>query len=207
MGYSNFNQIKSVAKKFKLDVRISSLFPKIDLVQPSACLVETVRRSTVMVMTNEKTKTERLISPILIEIAQAYTDQFSFFSGEALDVNADDDLEDDCDFFFTGQPPKPYIDAPIVALIKSRDQDTEWSVAQCAAQMQGAKLYNETEGKAIPVIYGCVTDGTEWLFMKLEANVIHLDNRALTDLASIVGAWHTVLKSFTPTLAALKLKK
>ena len=204
MGYSNYEQIKTVAKKFKFEVRITGLFPKIDVVQPSACLVESLRRSSVMVLTNEKTKLERVVSPILLEIAQAYTENFSFFSGELLDVNEADDLVDECDFFFTLQPPRPYVDAPIVAMIKSKDEDLEWGVAQCAAQMYAAKLYNETEGKVMPTIFGCVTDGTEWQFVKLENDVFHLDNRVITDLPSILGVWHQILKSL---LATFKLKK
>ena len=204
MGYSNYEQIKTVAKKFKFEVRITSLFPKIDIVQPSACLVESLRRSSVMVLTNEKTKLERVVSPILLEIAQAYTENFSFFSGELLDVNEADDLVDECDFFFTLQPPRPYVDAPIVAMIKSKDEDLEWGVAQCAAQMYAAKLYNETEGKVMPTIFGCVTDGTEWQFVKLENDVFHLDNRVITDLPSILGVWHQILKSL---LTTFKLKK
>ena len=204
MGYSNYEQIKTVAKKFKFEVRITSLFPKIDIVQPSACLVESLRRSSVMVLTNEKTKLERVVSPILLEIAQAYTENFSFFSGELLDVNEADDLVDECDFFFTLHPPRPYVDAPIVAMIKSKDEDLEWGVAQCAAQMYAAKLYNETEGKVMPTIFGCVTDGTEWQFVKLENDVFHLDNRVITDLPSILGVWHQILKSL---LATFKLKK
>ena len=196
MGYSNFKKIKTVVKKFNLDVQIVNLFPEVEKVEPSAWLVETLRRSNVMVLTNEKTKSERVISPILVEIAQSYTAHISFFSGEPLNVRPEDDLSGECDFFFALHPPKPYIDAPIVSLAESKDEDMEWGVAQCAAQMYGAKLYNEMEGKPIPVIFGCATDGIEWQFMKLENNVYYLDNHVFTELTSILGVWHQILQSF-----------
>ena len=81
-------------------------------------------------------------------------------------------------------------------MAESKDEDMEWGVAQCAAQMYGAKLYNEMEGKDIPIIFGCATDGIEWQFMKLENNVYHLDNRVFTELTSILGIWHQILKSY-----------
>ena len=196
MGYSNFKKIKTVVKKFNLDVQIVNLFPEVEKVEPSAWLVETLRRSNVMVLTNEKTKSERVISPILVEIAQSYTAHISFFLGEPLNVRPEDDLSGECDFFFALHPPKPYIDAPIVSLAESKDEDMEWGVAQCAAQMYGARLYNEMEGKPIPVIFGCATDGIEWQFMKLENNVYYLDNHVFTELTSILGVWHQILQSF-----------
>jgi hypothetical protein len=38
-------------------------------------------------------------------------------------------------------------------------------VPQCAAQLLGAKLYNEKKGVKLDKIYGCVTTGNEWLFL------------------------------------------
>ncbi len=131
MGYSNYKKIKTVVKKFKLDVQIANLFPEVKRVEPSDWLIETLRRSKVMVLTNEKTKSERVISPILVEIAQSYTKHISFFSGEPLNVRPEDDLSGECDFFFALHPPKPYIDAPIVSLAESKDEDMEWGIAQC----------------------------------------------------------------------------
>ena len=199
MGYSNYKKIKTVVKKFKLDVQIANLFPEVKRVEPSDWLIETLRRSKVMVLTNEKTKSERVISPILVEIAQSYTKHISFFSGESLNVRPEDDLSGECDFFFALHPPKPYIDAPIVSLAESKDEDMEWGIAQCAAQMYGAKLYNEMEGKDIPTLFGCATDGIEWQFMKLEDNTYYLDDHVFTELPSILGVWHQILQSFLIT--------
>jgi hypothetical protein len=200
MEYSDYKKIKTVVKKFKLDVQIVDLFASTTPVEPSAWLVETLKRANVMALTNEKTKSERVISPILVEIAQSYTKYISFFSGESLNVRGEDDLTGECDFFFALHPPKPYMDAPIISLAESKDEDMEWGIAQCAAQMYGAKLYNEMEGKEIPVIYGCAIDGIEWQFLKLENNTYYLDNEIITELPKILGTWHEILQSYlTPS--------
>ena len=197
MGYSNYRQIKSVVKKFNLDMRLIRLFDDaLAKVEPSSWLLETLEMAKGTPITNEKSKSERIVSPILLEASKNYTEQISFFSGESLNVRPEDDLAGECDFFFALHPPKLYIDAPIISLAEAKDEDMEWGIAQCAAQMLGAKFYNEMEGKPIPFIYGCATDGIEWQFMKLENDVYYVDNKVFTDLREILGAWHHIIKLY-----------
>lgn len=196
MGYSNYRKIKSVIKKFNLDMLSIGLFANVQPVEPSDWLKETLRRTETVLLISEKAKSERVISPILTEVFESYRDRISFFSGEALNVKPEDDLAGECDFFFALHPPKLYIDAPIISLAESKNEDMQWGIAQCAAQMLGAKFYNEMEGKDIPFIYGCATDGIEWQFMKLENDVYYVDNKVFTDLKEILGVWHHVIKLY-----------
>ena len=197
MGYSNYKQIKSVVKKFNLDMRLLNLFnDEIENIEPSSWLLETLQIARGTPITNEKSKSERIVSPILLEVSRQYIDRISFFSGEALNVKPEDDLSGECDFFFALHPPKLYIDAPIISLAEAKDEDMEWGIAQCAAQMLGAKFYNEAEGKDIPFIYGCATDGIEWQFMKLENDVYYVDNKVFTDLKEILGVWNYIIKLY-----------
>lgn len=196
MGYSNYRKIKTVVKKFNLEVSWLSLFDEIIPVKPSSWLAETLELSKLMPLTNEKTKSERVVSPILMEISRNYIDKISFFSGEDLNIRPEDDLSGECDFFFALHPPKPFIDAPIISLAEAKDEDMDWGIAQCAAQMLGAKLYNEMEGKNIPFIYGCATDGIEWQFMKLENDIYCIDNNIFTDLSKILGVWHQIINLY-----------
>ena len=143
MGYSNFKKIRTVSRKFKIDVLLVDLFNNIQPIQPSSWLLESLQIAKRMPMTNEKSKAERIVSPILLEISKDYSDRISFFSGENIDIRPEDDLAGECDFFFGLHPPKPFIDTPIISLAESKDEDMEWGIAQCAAQMYGAKLFNE----------------------------------------------------------------
>ncbi len=199
MEYSNFITIKTVSKKFNLDVTMARLFNDVQIVQPSNWLIESLEMAEMMPLTNEKTKSERIVSPILLEIVKSYADRITLFSGENIDIRPEDDLSGACDFFFALHPPKPFIDAPIISLTEAKDEDMEYGVGQCAAQMYGAKLYNEAEGKDIPVIYGCATDGVEWQFLKLENSCFYVDKKIYTNLQEILGVWHTILKFYLKT--------
>ena len=196
MGYSNFRKIKTVTQKFGLDAQNVSLFPKITLCEPSTWLLDTLKKSKIGPLTNEKTKSERVISPILLEIAESYQDTITLFSGEELEVDTQADLSGACDFFFVLHPRKPYIESPIISLVESKNEDMEYGRAQCAAQLYGARRYNEAEGKNIPVLYGCATDGVEWQFMRFENNIFYLDDKIYTDLREILGVWHTIIQVY-----------
>jgi hypothetical protein len=196
MGYDKYKKLKTVVKKFNLDAKSAALFEEITPCAPSSWLIETLKKSRLVPLNNEKTKAERVISPILVEIAEFYQESVTLFSGEALDVNVADDLAGACDFFFVLHPHKPYMESPIISLVESKNEDMEYGRAQCAAQLYGAKLYNEAEGKDIPVLYGCATDGVEWQFIRFENNTFYIDNRIYTHLDDILGVWHKVLQSY-----------
>jgi hypothetical protein len=42
-----------------------------------------------------------------------------------------------------------------------------------AAEMIAAKLFNEREGNALNTIYGAVTTGTNWNFLKYEGGTVY----------------------------------
>ena len=44
--------------------------------------------------------------------------------------------------------------------------------------MVAAQIFNQAKEKSINTIYGCITSGTQWRFLKLEAQTVTID---LTD--------------------------
>jgi hypothetical protein len=196
MGYSKYKKIKKVAEKFNLDAQNTVLFQDIAPCLPSAWLADTLKKASIMPLTNEKTKSERIISPILLEIAEFYASGFTLFSGEELEVNAEQDLAGECDFFFIPYPNKPYLVSPIITLVEAKNEDMEAGKAQCAAQMYGAYLNNEAEGRQVPFIYGCTTDSIEWQFMRFENGIFYIDKKTYTHLPEILGVWHHILNLY-----------
>ena len=197
MGFSNFRKIRQVTKKFGLDAELVERVDDIQPVQPSAWLAESLMIAEEMPLTNEKSKSERIVSPILIEVARKYKKQITMFSGEELTVSPQDDLSGECDFFFCLQAAKPYLEAPIMTLVEAKDEDLEWGVAQCAAQMYGAYLYNKNEEKEINVLYGCATTGDDWQFIRFENNIFYIDSRPTTNLSIVLGTFHKIFDFYT----------
>ncbi|MEM0993024.1 MAG: hypothetical protein AAF847_01775 [Bacteroidota bacterium] len=196
MGYSNFKHIKIVVKTFDLELTMVRLFEEIIPQPPSDWLLQTLSMTEFLPPTNEKSKSERLISPILTEVVQAYKGSVTFFSGENIDIDSQMGLSGPCDFLFSLQAPKPYFEAPIIALAEAKDEDMDWGIAQCAAQVYGAKMYNDREDRKIPVLYGCATDGIEWHFMRLKDQLIELDTKIYTDLNQVLGIWKQIIEYY-----------
>ncbi len=196
MGYSNFKKIEQVTEKFGLNSKAVTLFDKVQKVEPSDWLIQSLDMAYLAPPTNEKSKSERLVSPILLEAYKHYSEKITFFSGEEINIKSEDDLAGPCDFFFALHPPTFYIQRPIISLAEAKDEDLEWGLAQCAAQMYAASLFNLQKEQELPILYGCATDGVEWQFLKYENKTFYIDRRPTTDLAQILGTWHWILRFF-----------
>jgi co-chaperonin GroES (HSP10) len=67
--------------------------------------------------------------------------------------------------------------------------------------MIGAKLFNEKKGVNIPFIYGCVTTGDEWLFMKYENDIL-IDQKKyyLSELSDLLGIFQQIIGIYKEVL-------
>lgn len=198
MGYSNYKTLKQALKKLQIDEVSANLFPTIVEVQPSDWLKTTLSLANEMPLTNEKSKSERLISPILLEVSLAYKSYITLYSGEDLVVDVAQDLSGECDFFIAKHPRKDVMQAPIITLAEAKDEDMDYGKGQCLAQMYASQRFNDEEGHKQPFIYGCVVTGGDWKFMKLVEKQVIIDKETyyLPDLTKVLGIFHQIIKSF-----------
>lgn len=176
MPYSDFSLIK-VKKEFDLIEKSTNLFPEIGLFEISDWLKETLDISISLALSSssEKARSEFIVAPILLELERRNKDEFSIFSGERLDVDEERGLKGECDFILSKGPISSTIQAPIFLLVEAKKNDIKEGLGQCLAQMIGAQFFNQREGNKIDVIYGCVTTGENWQFLRLEDNVVTMD--------------------------------
>jgi len=89
-----------------------------------------------------------------------------------------------------------YVRAPIVAVVEAKKEDLISGLGQCAAEMVAIRLYNEREGSAVPAVFGCVTSGSNWRFLKLEGQILSIDHPEyyLRDVAKILGILVKVIR-------------
>lgn len=197
MGYSNYKRLEQVTTKFGLLAKRRLIFDNTPRVEPSDWLKETLELAKPVPLQNEKVKSERIVSPILMDVFQHYQDKISFFSGEELAIDAEQDLSGDCYLFFTLVPDSEYLEAPTISITEAKDEDMDYGIAQCAAQLYGAKLFNERGDKTIPFLYGCATDGIQWRFIRFEDDTFYLNKKIYTDLREILGIWYFILNQYT----------
>ena len=179
MSYSDFT-LKTVQEKFQLTlVDSDDLFSDITEIVVNHNLVEMLNYNVPLAtaMATEKAKSEFIVAPILLEIKKIFKNKIIFFSGAALDVDKEKGLSGFCDFIISQSPEQLYLVAPIITLVEAKNDNITNGLGQCVAEMYAAHLFNQNEGLELPVIYGVVTTGNQWKFLKLENNYVYIDMR------------------------------
>lgn len=168
MSYSDFS-IDMVRHEFGITVRDCALFDPIGDLAPTPWLRETLARGEAPAFISEKARAEFVVAPILMECRERMQNRVNIFSGIRLDVDPQWGLKGECDFVLARTPSTKVLQWPLMVILEAKKHDIEEGVGQCAAQMLGASRYNERDGRPLPFIYGCSTNGDQWLFLKLQA--------------------------------------
>ncbi|MEG4121165.1 hypothetical protein QUA43_27315 [Microcoleus sp. N9_B4] len=198
MSYKSFT-FQQLEERFGLDLSLSPILSaKVVPVEPSEWLWRAIEISSNTAVTTAKERSERIISPILLEFRERNNRQFSLFSGWSFDVDVEQGLNGECDFLLSAVPLDFEIKVPVFALRETTGTEIESCLPQCAAQMVAAQLFNEREHNSIPAIYGCVTTGVVWRFLKLEKNnlIIDVDVYCLDNVPMILGVLQTIVNLY-----------
>lgn len=142
----------------------------------------------------EKARSEMILTPILIELKKIFDSKISLFSGREFNVDPDQGLVGFCDFLISQSPSQLIIKSPVIIIIEAKNDNIQSGLGQCIAAMYAAQIFNQRQGNAIAEIYGSVTTGTNWKFLKLVNKIVEIDVREyfLNDLGLILS----ILKSF-----------
>jgi hypothetical protein len=73
--------------------------------------------------------------------------------------------------------PVPDLRAPLVIIVEAKNNNVEGGVWQCLAQMVGVRIFNEQSGASPPAVYGCVTNGEAWQFLRLVDQIAAIDEK------------------------------
>lgn len=191
MSYSQFSLAK-VKKEFELTTfEYTDIFAAIPELEPSEYLAETLRYNVPLALASnsEKARSEMIITPILIELRKQLQSQFSLFSGIDFNVDVENGLFGYVDFIMSSGLERLFVSAPVMMLVEAKKEDILGGLGQCVAEMVAAQIFNEGEGNEISVIYGTVTTGTNWKFLRLKEKVVEIDlsEYYLTNINKILG--------------------
>lgn len=194
MAYSDFT-VEILKKQFGLKFRAERLFGEAVPTAPSAWLVEALARGAEMGFSSEKSRSERLVTPVLMELTRLRPHTFSVYSGANLDVDIAAGLRGECDFIFSLSRIQDFVTAPIICIAEAKKQDLEQGTLQVTAQLLGARKLNEREGNSIETLYGCSTTGIEWRFLTLQGSEVTVDEvrYQLANLDALLGTLQAVV--------------
>jgi hypothetical protein len=180
MPYSQFTSIGKVKDAFGLKTQEGGRFiPAIEKIEVSTTLKTYLEESIpVASSASEKARSEGIIYPVLLEVRKILTRQISLFSGEDFTVDESVGLNGMCDFLLSRSPEVLEIEAPVIVIVEAKKADLRTGFGQCIAEMVAAQRFNAAKNRPVSVIYGSITSGTQWRFLKLENDLVTID---LTD--------------------------
>lgn len=177
MAYSKFTLSKA-AQDLELRIVAGQKFlQQASPVTPTPLLVQTLEENIpwAIAVGSEKARSEGIVTPILLEVKRQLKGQISVFSGEEFNVDVDRGLNGYVDFLIGQTDSQLYLEAPIVVLVEAKKEDLKSGLGQCVAEMVAAQQFNLESKASVTTVYGTVTSGTVWIFLKLDEKTVMID--------------------------------
>jgi hypothetical protein len=198
MSYSEFN-LKRVKKEFGIKlIEEKGIFYKVDPASPSDILMKILEDNVplALAINTEKARSELIISTVLLEIKRIFKKDVSFFSGIEFNVDKEKGLGGYCDFMLSASSEQLMLSAPVVVIVEAKNENIIGGIGQCIAEMLAAQLFNRQEKNELQKIYGVVTSGNIWRFLKMEEQEVHIDlqDYYIENIEKILGILMAMIK-------------
>ncbi len=128
-----------------------------------------------LTLVTEKARSEMLVSPLLSEVWHRSDRRVSVLSGVPLAVDAAAGLTGVCDFVLCRSENLYFVTAPVLTVVEAKRDSIPDGLGQCAAEMVAAQRMNGAAGLPPGPVYGCVTTGSNWKFLRLADTTLDID--------------------------------
>ncbi|MEM9887979.1 MAG: hypothetical protein AAF849_18940 [Bacteroidota bacterium] len=197
MAYKDF-KFSDIKRQFGVQQNTDTLFDSaMNIIAPSEHLLYTLESAKEFPLTTEKAISEALVFPILKEIKLNNRDSIELFSGEKLEADKSQGLTGECDFIFAKAPGSKELMAPIVSITEAKrgDINNPRSLSQAAAQLLGARIFNQKNDLFIDPMYSACTSGSEWVFLRLQNKMLTIDTNRyfISQLDSLLGVLQHII--------------
>ncbi len=109
-----------------------------------------------------------------------------------------------CDFLLTRDAKQFVLTAPLLAVVEAKNDNIRFGLGQCIASMYAARIFNErspgAEASATSTVYGVVTTGGAWRFLRLSGDTLTPDVKEyyIDNLGVIFGVLRAIMQNVTP---------
>ncbi len=191
MSYSDFT-LKKVKSAFDLEIiETQSLFADIPSIPLSDYLTKTLERNVPLALSinTEKARSELIIINVLLELKDQLDQKISLFSGIDFSVDKEKGLAGFCDYIVSASSEQLYLEKPVVTIVEAKNENIVSGLGQCIAEMYAAQIFNQNEQEKVDAVLGLVTTGSEWRFIQLTNNIVHVDRDlySINQVEKIIG--------------------
>ena len=177
MAYNDFS-LHTLKQQFGLHVQEES----VPLLSAAPVAISDLLRHTLaenvpiaLDISTEKARSEFIIAPVLMEVRRQLDYRISLFSGIEFNVDVAQGLRGVCDFLLSLSPLQLAVEAPVVMIVEAKNENIKQGLIQCMAEMVAAQQFNQERHTTIETVYGAVTTGNLWKFLRLSTTVVSVD--------------------------------
>jgi hypothetical protein len=124
-------------------------------------------------MNTSEARSEIIISSILSEVSRRT--KATFFFDTMFDVNKELGLQGSCDFIVSPLSGITCIESPVLTIVQAKNESIVSGLGQCLATMVAAQMFNQGG-----IVYGAVTTGDRWKFLKLVDQTAYISPGEIT---------------------------
>ena len=198
MAYSDYT-LSEIKEKFQLIIEAeTNLFPDVREEKISDSLSEILKENIPLALAihTEKARSEMIVTPVLIELRKVLNHRISLFSGVEFNVDKEKGLNGVCDYIISLSREQLYVSSPVISIVEAKNDNIKSGLAQCAAEMIASGMFNEQKGNQIKTMYGIVTTGSNWRFLKLgDSLYIDVKEYYIEQLGKIMGIMLQIINS------------
>jgi hypothetical protein len=170
---------------------LPNLFADVPPVTPSGLLTASLSINVPLATGahSESARITWLVGPVLSDLWARYDGRISVNPGVEFEGDPAAGLTGYCDFIVSRGPQRPVIGPPVLLIFEAKRDSIPDGLGQCIAGMIGAQRYNQRNNTPIDPVYGCVTTGSLWKFLRLSGTVLtnDLTEYNLAQVAHIMG--------------------
>jgi len=177
MSYSDFKTLDQINKELGIVIKgESELYIDVKPVELTQWFIDTMKMAYIKAIriNTESSRQALIVDHVLMELNQHVN--ISFFLENTFNVDSSKGLTGNPDGIISNSDNQLYITSPVAVLVEAKKSDLGSGLAQCIAEMEAARIFNEKEGNNIPIVYGVVTDGALWQFLSLKDNIATIDS-------------------------------
>lgn len=169
---------------------VPNLFGSVPPLPPAAAVAVLLPNYTSLAASNtEMARMTWLVGPVLGDVWARYGGRVSLHVGAAFTADVAANLSGYCDFLIGRYPQIPNVRPPAVVLVEAKQDNIFEGLGQCIASMVGAQRFNLAAGTPLDEVFGVVTSGMLWRFLRLAGTDLQLDQAEYTirDVDKIIG--------------------
>lgn len=154
-----------------------NLFPTVVPLSASSLLAQQLQITSRLASTinTEKARSEWLVAPVLADFWARYHGRIGVYSGVNFVADTAAGLNGYCDYLVSRSPQQMVVTPPVLLVFEAKNENVAGGLGQCIAGMVGAQRYNRRPDTPDEPIYGCVTTGSVWRFLRLTGTTVTLD--------------------------------